>query len=110
MKIHEPSSTNPRGKIVNFFFLVETQLKITNIVLQQHTKQIQEENQNSINCLEKIQRRQRKSLEKLNTVLRIRKEVRKEIEQIKLEQRNLKETLEKVNQKVDKILEQRKTG
>ena len=34
--------------------------------------------------------------------------VRKEIEQIKLEQQNLKETLEKINQKVDKILEQRK--
>ena len=33
--------------------------------------------------------------------------VRKEIEQIKLEQQNLKETLEKINQKVDKLLEQR---
>ena len=36
--------------------------------------------------------------------------VRKEIEQIKLEQQNLKETLEKVNQKVHKLLDQRKTG
>ena len=36
--------------------------------------------------------------------------VRNEIEQIKLEQQNLKETLEKVNKKVDKILEQRKIG
>ena len=36
--------------------------------------------------------------------------VRKEIEQIKLEQQNLKETLEKVNQKVDNLLEQRNTG
>ena len=34
----------------------------------------------------------------------------KKIEQIKLEQQNLKETLEKVNQKVDKLLEQRNTG
>ena len=33
--------------------------------------------------------------------------VRKEIEQIKLDQQNLKETLEKINQKVDKLLEQR---
>ena len=33
--------------------------------------------------------------------------VRKEIEQIKLEQQNLKETLEKINQKVDKLLVQR---
>ena len=33
--------------------------------------------------------------------------VRNEIEQIKLEQQNSKETLEKVNQKVDKLLEQR---
>ena len=33
----------------------------------------------------------------------------KKIEQIKLEQQNLKETLEKVNQKVDKLLEQRNT-
>ena len=33
--------------------------------------------------------------------------VRNEIEQIKLEQQNLRETLEKVNQKVDKLLEQR---
>ena len=36
--------------------------------------------------------------------------VRKEIEQIKLEQKNLKETLEYVNQKVDKLLEQRNIG
>ena len=34
--------------------------------------------------------------------------VRKEIKQIKLEQQNLKETLENVNQKVDKLLEQKK--
>ena len=33
--------------------------------------------------------------------------VRNEIEQIKLEQQNSKETLEKVNKKVDKLLEQR---
>ena len=33
--------------------------------------------------------------------------VRKEIKQIKLEQQNLKETLEKINQKVDKLLKQR---
>ena len=32
----------------------------------------------------------------------------KEIEKIKLEQQNLKETLEKVNKKVDELLEQRK--
>ena len=38
------------------------------------------------------------------------KNVWKEIEKIKLEQQNLKETLEKVNQKVDKFLKQRKTG
>ena len=29
-------------------FLVETQLKITKVVLQEHKKQIQEENQNNI--------------------------------------------------------------
>ena len=40
-------------------FLVETQLKITNVVLQEHKKQIQEENQNNINCLEEIQKRQK---------------------------------------------------
>ena len=40
-------------------FLVETQLKITNVVLQEHKKQIQEENQNIINCLEEIQKRQK---------------------------------------------------
>ena len=55
-------------------FLVEIQLKITNVVLQEHKKQIQEENQNNTNCLEEIQRKQRKSLEKLNTVLGIGKE------------------------------------
>ena len=37
------------------------------------------------------------------------KVVWKEIKQIRLEQQNLKETLEKVNQKVDKLLEQRNT-
>ena len=36
--------------------------------------------------------------------------VRKEIEQIKFEQQNLKETFEKVNQKVDELLEQRNIG
>ena len=60
-------------------FLVETQLKITNVVLQEYWKQSQEENQNNINqnnidCLKEIQRRQIKSIEKLNTVLGIRKE------------------------------------
>ena len=63
-------------------FLVETQLKITKVVLQEHKKQIQEENQNNINqnnidCLREIQIRQIKSVEKLNTVLGIRKEVGK---------------------------------
>ena len=58
-------------------YLVETQLTITNIVLQGHKEQIQVENQNSINCLEEIQKGQRKSLEKLNTVLEIRKESRR---------------------------------
>ena len=43
-------------------------------------------------------------------LVREEKFVRKEIEKIKLEQQNLKETLEKVNQKVDKLLEQRNTG
>ena len=57
--------------------LVETQLKITNIVLQEHKKQIQEENQNNIDYLKEIQRRQIKSVEKLNIVLRIRKESRR---------------------------------
>ena len=52
--------------------LVETQLKITNVVLQE---QIQEENQNNIDILKEIQKRQIKSVEKLNTVLGIRKEV-----------------------------------
>ena len=61
-------------------FLVETQFKITKVVLQEHKKQIQEENQNNINqnnidCLREIQIRQIKSVEKLNTVLGIRKEV-----------------------------------
>ena len=58
-------------------YLVETQLTITNIVLQGHKEQIQVENQNSIKCLEEIQKGQRKSLEKLNTVLEIRKESRR---------------------------------
>ena len=53
-------------------FLVETQLKITNEVLQE---QIQKENQNNIDILKEIQKRQIKSVEKLNTVLGIRKEV-----------------------------------
>lgn len=52
-------------------FLVETQLKITNEVLQE---QIQKENQNNIDILKEIQKRQIKSVEKLNTVLGIRKE------------------------------------
>ena len=34
---------------------VETQLKLTNIVLQEYKKQIQEENQNNIDCLKEIQ-------------------------------------------------------
>ena len=55
--------------------LVETQLKITNVVLQEHRKQNQEENQNNIDCLKEIQKRQIKFVEKLNTVLGIRKEV-----------------------------------
>ena len=58
-------------------FLVETQLKITKVILQEHKKQIQEENQNNIDCLREIQIRQIKSVEKLNTVLGIRKEVGK---------------------------------
>ena len=52
--------------------LVETQLKITNEVLQE---QIQKENQNNIDILKEIQKRQIKYVEKLNTVLGIRKEV-----------------------------------
>ena len=55
-------------------FLVETQLKITNIVLQEHRKQIQEEEQNNMDCLKEIHRIQIKSVEKLNTNLGIRKE------------------------------------
>ena len=51
--------------------LVETQLKITNEVLQE---QIQKENQNNIDILKEIQKRQIKSVEKLNTILGIRKE------------------------------------
>ena len=43
-------------------------------------------------------------------LVRREKFVKKEIKQIKLEQQNLKETLEKVNQKVDNLLEQRNTG
>ena len=52
-------------------FLVETQFKITNVVLQE---QIQEENQNNIDILKEIQKRQIKFVEKLNTVLGIKKE------------------------------------
>ena len=49
------------------------------MILQEYRKQSQEENQNNINqnnidCLKEIQRRQIKSIEKLNTVLGIRKE------------------------------------
>ena len=49
---------------------------------QEHKKQIQEENQNNIrqnniDCLKEIQRRQIKSIEKLNTVLEIRKKTRR---------------------------------
>ena len=51
-------------------FLVETQLKITNEVLQE---QIHKENQNNIDILKEIQKRQIKSVEKLNTILGIRK-------------------------------------
>ena len=43
-------------------------------------------------------------------LVREEKFVRKEIKQIKLEQQNLKETLEKVNQKNDKLLEQKNSG
>ena len=57
--------------------LVETQLKITNVVLQEHRKQNQEENQNNIDCLKEIQRKQIKFVEKLNTTLGIRKEAGK---------------------------------
>ena len=64
-------------KVKQLKILVETQLKITNIVLQEHKKQIQEENQNNIDCLREIQIRQIKSVEKLNTVLGIRKEARR---------------------------------
>ena len=53
------------------------QLKITNVVLREHKRQIQEENQNNINCLEEIHKQQRKSLETLNIVLGIRKETRR---------------------------------
>ena len=35
-------------------FLVESQLKITNVVLQEYKKQIEEENQNNIDCLKEI--------------------------------------------------------
>ena len=49
------------------------------MVLQEYRKQSQEENQNNINqnnidCLKEIQKRQIKYVEKLNTVLGIRKE------------------------------------
>ena len=64
-------------EVKQFKFLVETQLKITKVILQEHKKQIQEENQNNIDCLREIQIRQIKSVEKLNTVLGIRKEVGK---------------------------------
>ena len=63
---------NSRGKTVKISS--RNTIKITNVVLQEHKKQIQEENQNNTNCLKEIQRRQRKSLEKLNTVLGIGKE------------------------------------
>ena len=63
---------NSRGKTVKISS--RNTIKITNVVLQEHKKQIQEENQNNTNCLEEIQRKQRKSLEKLNTVLGIGKE------------------------------------
>ena len=46
-------------------FLVETQLKITNVVLQE---QIQKENQNNIDILKEIQKRQIKFVEKLNSL------------------------------------------
>ena len=36
-------------------FFVETQLKLTNVVLKEYKKQIQEENQNNIDCLKEIQ-------------------------------------------------------
>ena len=41
---------------------VETQLKLTNVVLKEYKKQIQEENQNNIDRLKEIQRRQIKSV------------------------------------------------
>ena len=45
--------------------------------MQEHKKQIQEENQNNIDCLKEIQRKQIKFVEKLNTTLGIRKEAGK---------------------------------
>ena len=56
-------------------FLVETQLKITNVVLQEYWKQSQEENQNNINqnnidCLKEIQRKQIKIRRKTKHGLR----------------------------------------
>ena len=75
IKTNEPSSTNQKVKQLKN--LVETQLKITNVVLQEHKKQIQEESQNNIDCLKEIQRKQIKSVEKLNTTLGIRKEAGK---------------------------------
>ena len=56
-------------------FLVETQLKITTVVLQEYWKQSQEENQNNINqnnidCLKEIQRKQIKIRRKTKHGLR----------------------------------------
>ena len=42
--------------------------------MQEHRKQIQEEEQNNMDCLKEIHRIQIKSVEKLNTNLGIRKE------------------------------------
>ena len=52
------------------------------MILQEYRKQSQEENQNNINqnnidCLKEIQRRQIKFIEKLKTILEIRKEARR---------------------------------
>ena len=56
-------------------FFVETQLKLTNVVLKEYKKQIQEENQNNINqnnidCLKEIQRKQIKIRRKTKHGLR----------------------------------------
>ena len=72
LKTNEPSSTNPRGKTVKISS--RNTIKKTNIVLQEHRKQIQEEEQNNMDCLKEIHRIQIKSVEKLNTNLGIRKE------------------------------------